>query len=43
MRVGDRIPAFAAPDQDGSEVSSDELLADGPLVAYFYVKAKTPG
>jgi hypothetical protein len=33
---GDRAPAFALPNQDGKIVSSDELLAQGPLVLSFF-------
>lgn len=35
LRVGDRAPAFALPDQDGTVLSSAELLAKGPLVIAF--------
>lgn len=43
MKENDRIQSFELPDQDGVTVSSDALLAEGPLVIYFYIKAKTPG
>jgi hypothetical protein len=33
---GDQAPAFALPNQDGNIVSSDELLAEGPLVLSFF-------
>lgn len=33
---GDQAPAFALPNQDGKIVSSDELLAEGPLVLSFF-------
>lgn len=33
---GDRAPAFALPNQDGTIVRSDELLAEGPLVVSFF-------
>ncbi len=43
MRVGDTAESFTAPDQDGNDVSLDDLLASGPVVLYFYPKAMTPG
>lgn len=33
--VGDRLPVFVLPDDDGRLVSSAELLANGPLVVSF--------
>ena len=32
LGLGDSVPAFQLPDQDGNVVDSAELLADGPLV-----------
>ncbi len=43
MNVGDRAPSFELPDQDGSTVRLDDLLASGPVVVYFYPAALTPG
>lgn len=43
MKAGDKITPFSAQDQSGNTVSSDELLAQGPLVLFFYPKAGTPG
>lgn len=43
MNVGDKVPDFELPDQQGNPVSLDSLLAEGRLVLYFYIKAKTPG
>jgi len=43
MRVGDSVSDFTAPDQDGNDVTLSGLLADGPVVLYFYPKAMTPG
>ena len=43
MKSGDKITPFSAQDQSGNTVSSDELLAQGPLVLFFYPKAGTPG
>ena len=34
--VGQVAPAFAAPNYDGRTISSNELLAGGPLVASFF-------
>jgi len=34
--VGQVAPAFAAPNYDGRTISSNELLASGPLVASFF-------
>lgn len=36
VREGDRMPGFTLPDTAGRAVSSDELLARGPLVVSFY-------
>ncbi len=33
---GDQAPAFALPNQDGTIVSSDELLEQGPIVLSFF-------
>ncbi len=43
LKAGDRAPDFRLPDQDGREVSLAELLAQGPLVLYFYPADFTPG
>lgn len=43
LRVGDRVPDFTLPDQEGNAVSLRELLATGCLVLYFYPKDDTPG
>lgn len=32
IKVGDRLPPFSLPDQDGREVSLDQLLQTGPLL-----------
>ena len=43
MKVGDTVEDFEVLDQDGDTVSLGQLLESGPLVLYFYIKAKTPG
>jgi peroxiredoxin Q/BCP len=43
MKVGDTVEGFEVLDQDGETVTLEQLLADGPTVLYFYIKAKTPG
>jgi peroxiredoxin Q/BCP len=43
MRVGDLVPEFELSDQDGTKRSLSELLADGPVVLFFYPAAMTPG
>ena len=41
MNTGDKAPQFALPDQSGASRSLDELLADGPVVLFFYPAANT--
>ncbi|RTM15365.1 MAG: AhpC/TSA family protein [Bradyrhizobiaceae bacterium] len=36
LKAGDRAPAFTLPDPEGKLVSSQDLLAKGPLVLTFY-------
>lgn len=36
LKVGDIAPAFTLPDADGNPVSSEALLAKGPIVVTFY-------
>lgn len=36
IKAGDRAPQFQLLDQEGNEVSSAELLAQGPLIVSFY-------
>jgi thioredoxin-dependent peroxiredoxin len=40
---GDRVDDFELPDQTGTTRSLTELLADGPIVLFFYPAAMTPG
>ncbi len=43
LSAGDAVEEFELLDQHGESVSLSRLLADGPAVLYFYIKAKTPG
>jgi peroxiredoxin Q/BCP len=43
MKPGDPAPPFSAPDQTGQVRTLSDLLADGPVVLFFYPKAMTPG
>ena len=43
IRIGDRVPSFSLPDQNGTVFSLDEALGKGPLVFFFYPKDETPG
>ena len=43
MKAGDRVDDWSATDQTGRKLKLSELLADGPLVLFFYPKAMTPG
>jgi peroxiredoxin Q/BCP len=43
MREGDLVPDFELPDQDGNSRTLAGLLADGPVVLFFYPAAMTAG
>ena len=43
MKRGDRVTDFELPDQTGTVRSLSSLLADGPIVLFFYPAAMTPG
>ncbi|ALI26879.1 MULTISPECIES: peroxiredoxin [Mycolicibacterium] len=43
IRTGDTAPEFELPDQTGTIRSLTTLLADGPVVLFFYPAAMTPG
>ncbi|HYZ67263.1 MAG TPA: peroxiredoxin, partial [Mycobacterium sp.] len=43
MKRGDRVAEFELPDQTGTVRSLTELLAEGPIVLFFYPAAMTPG
>ena len=36
LKAGDRAPSFTLLNQDHAQVSSDDLLHDGPLVVGFF-------
>lgn len=42
LKIGDKMPAFQVPDQDGNVVSNESLLGK-KTVLYFYPKDSTPG
>lgn len=43
MDTGDEVPDFELPDQTGTPRSLSGLLADGPVVLFFYPAAMTTG
>jgi peroxiredoxin Q/BCP len=43
LKVGDKIPNFAAKDTNGNDFDSQDLIGKKPLVIYFYPKDNTPG
>jgi peroxiredoxin Q/BCP len=43
MQTGDRVPDFTLPNQDGEPTSLSSLLANGPVVLFFYPAAMTKG
>ncbi|MFF9364016.1 peroxiredoxin [Streptomyces griseoluteus] len=43
LEVGDLVDDFTLPDETGTERRLTELLADGPVVLFFYPAALTPG
>lgn len=42
VQVGDAIPEFKANDQEGFEITTEDLFGS-PVVFYFYPKDDTPG
>ncbi len=42
LKIGDRAPDFALPDDRGEVVRLSDLLREGPLVLYFYPADFTP-
>ena len=43
MQPGDKAPDFELPDQDGKLRKLSDLLANGPVVLFFYPAAMTTG
>ncbi|QKW05127.1 peroxiredoxin [Streptomyces sp. NA04227] len=43
MKIGDVVPDFELPDETGTSRTLSGLLADGPVVLFFYPAAMTPG
>jgi peroxiredoxin Q/BCP len=43
MKVGDKAPDFELPDQTGAPMRLSQMLANGPVVVFFYPAAMTPG
>ncbi|WP_030212433.1 peroxiredoxin [Streptomyces bikiniensis] len=43
MNVGDLVEDFSLPDETGASRSLTGLLAEGPVVLFFYPAALTPG
>ena len=43
LETGSIVEDFSAIDQHGQERTLAELVANGPLVLFFYPKAMTPG
>lgn len=43
LRAGDTVEDFELPDQDGTPRRLSDLLADGPVVLFFYPAAMTFG
>ena len=43
LNVGDKVEDFALPDETGAERSLTELLAEGPVVLFFYPAALSAG
>ncbi|WP_308295036.1 peroxiredoxin [Streptomyces sp. NK08204] len=41
--IGDKVEDFALPDETGATRRLTELLAEGPVVLFFYPAALTPG
>ena len=43
LQTGATVDDFELKDQQGHPIRLSQLLESGPLVLYFYIKAKTPG
>lgn len=43
LKVGQVIPQFSLPDQDGKLFNSNDIVGKNPFVIFFYPKDYTPG
>ncbi len=43
IEIGNKIPAFTLPNQDGNEININDLIGKKNLVIYFYPKDDSPG
>lgn len=43
LKIGDKIPSFTLPDQNGKDFFVENLISKKALVIYFYPKDETPG
>ena len=43
LKVGDRAPEFALPDQNGKPVKLAEFYGRKSVILAFYIRASTPG
>jgi thioredoxin-dependent peroxiredoxin len=43
IKIGDKVDDFELPDETGTARRLTELLAEGPVVLFFYPAALTPG
>src|SRR5207244_9526771 len=43
VNIGDKVEDFELPDETGTTRTLSELLADGPIVLFFYPAALTAG
>ena len=43
LQVGDKIPVFTIPDDEGNDFNSEEVIGKKVVVLYFYPKNFTPG
>lgn len=43
IALGDKVPSFSLPDQNGTVINIDSLVGKQKLVIYFYPKDDSPG
>ena len=43
LKIGDRAPDFALPDQNGKTVKLADFLGRKSVILAFYIRASTPG